>query len=302
MIILRFYLESPFTGVFDYTGVPLRAAFLNILRQQDFELSSAVHDSIGVRSYSLDPFPHDRYFRTEFKQGNVYNFGLNLFGAGEPKKIIRAIANSYRDRIRIYNQQFLIKQIDIQQVDLSNMMERWMAEVDENTRLVSVPLRFLTPTQLSQYGNDFADLFPTPEKIFSGLLRVWNAVENSTALERVGEYRDWVNRNVHVSDYKLRTVKVPLGRGRVVVGFIGNVTYQIQNSDRHLSPLTYALARFAEFCNVGKNRTAGLGRVMIRSDYYHREKTSSHRIDERRARKGHVYTSGECETPPIAEI
>ena len=88
-------------------------------------------------------------------------------------------------------------------------------------------------------------------------------MENATKLEQTSGYYDWINTNVYISGHYLRTVKVPIGRKRSVIGFIGNVVYDIEKSKSSLFKLTIGLAHYAEICNVGKNRSAGFGKVCV---------------------------------------
>jgi CRISPR-associated endoribonuclease Cas6 len=265
MISLRFRVTSPFTGRMGFTGIPLRAGFLDMLRRYDRKLSNRVHDASTVRSYSLDPFLFDRNFATEFTQGDEYSFGVNLFDAESVSNAIRNMAIEGSSEIRIHHHHFPVRRIDFERHEGDELMNQWIAEdIDTEERSISIRMRFLTPTQLSQYGTDRACLLPTPEKVFTGLLRVWNTVGRATKVEQPSSYYDWINRNVYVSHHRIRTEKVPLGRSRSVVGFVGNVTFGVESVTEPFGQLTLGLARFAEICNVGKNRTAGLGKAEAR--------------------------------------
>jgi CRISPR/Cas system endoribonuclease Cas6 (RAMP superfamily) len=100
--------------------------------------------------------------------------------------------------------------------------------------------------------------------VLTGLLRVWNTVEGATRLEHTGEYYDWITENVYVSGHDLHTVRVSLGRKRNLVGFTGNIVYTIEASKDPLTKLTVGLAKFAEICNIGKNRSAGFGKTTVK--------------------------------------
>jgi len=262
MIQLKFHLMSPFTGRLPFTGGPLRAAFLNLLRQADAELSSQVHDASEVRTYSLDPFPYDRQFMTLFKEGEEYTFGVNLLDSEHYARAIRQLVIANRTGIRLYHHLFPVRRIDLEQVNLETTMASWVEEFKRaRGNSVVVTMYFLTPTQLSMYGSDMGCLLPQPERVFPALLRVWNRINQATSLERVSDYREWVEKNVSVSYHRIHTETVPLGRGRDFVGFVGKVVYVVGDRNSPFAALTGGLARFAEVSNIGKNRTAGLGRV-----------------------------------------
>lgn len=262
MISLCFHVTSSTTSDFEFSGVPLRAAFLNLLRENDEGLSHKVHDSEGIRSYALDPFPFNRDFSTFVEHGKEYTFTVHLFDTGNFNPTIKQLALSSKPEIRIHHYRFPIRRIDFTKHHADSLMESWTKEgYDSECSKTSIRFDFITPTQLANYGSDYAFLLPTPEKVFANLLRVWNTIGYATKLEHINEYHTWVEEHVYVSSHRIRTVKVPLGRKRVVNGFVGGVEYKFEENHKHFLPLTIGLARFAEIANIGKNRTAGLGKV-----------------------------------------
>ncbi|MBD3408048.1 MAG: CRISPR system precrRNA processing endoribonuclease RAMP protein Cas6 [Candidatus Lokiarchaeota archaeon] len=265
MITLGFRLRSPFSGVMDYTGVGLRAAFLNLLKNYDHELSGKVHDSSAVRSYSLTPFPCNNRFQTFFDEGEEYNFTVNLFDVGKYRDVLRHIATSQNRSLRLHHQRFPILGIDYSTRNPERMMEDWASPLSTYDKSeIHVSMKFQTPTQLSHFGSDKAYLLPDPEKIFSGLLKVWNTMQDATVVERTSSYRDWIASNVYIRKHNILTQEVSLGRKRKLIGFVGTLVFSIRNRSSPFLPLTIGLLRFAEYCNIGKNRTAGFGRVSVR--------------------------------------
>ena len=152
----------------------------------------------------------------------------------------------------------------MEQVSIESLTGNWLDEMSQTTdEPIKMRFRFLTPTQFSSFGSDHAYLLPTPEKVFSGLLKVWKTLERNTTPLLTGAYRDWITENIYISGHRLRTVKVQIRRGRALLGFVGEVEYNMKYSEDSMTNLTYCLARFAELCNVGKNRSAGFGKVSI---------------------------------------
>ncbi len=259
-------MTSPTTERMSFSGVPLRAAFLNLLKQYDEELSDRVHSSESIRTYSLIPFPFNSEFETELEEGKEYSFSVNLFDADALTETVMRIAMGPTPELRVHQHIFPVRRIDFRSSVPDEMMVEWTGEVEGLHGTLGVAFQFLTPTQLAQYGMDEAYLLPVPEKVFPAILRVWNSVAKATRVEHVSDYYEWVTKNVYVAGHRLRTVKIPLGRRRTVVGFVGRVYYRVKDVESPLGRLTIGLARFAELCNVGKNRTAGLGRVRVRLD------------------------------------
>jgi CRISPR-associated endoribonuclease Cas6 len=243
----------------------LRAAFLNLIEEHSDQLSEKFHDPDKARLYSIDPFPFDSRFRTYFTEGKEYTFGVHFFGSKQLEDQIRTIILTHKDPLRFHAHLYPILQVDYKQHNLSELMGEWSSsfEVDSKGE-IQLSMRFLTPTQLSQFGSDKAYLLPTPEKIFPSLLRLWNKAGVETRVEQVSEYHDWVTQNIYVSRHRIQTVVVSLGGQRHIVGFVGGIEYSIQNADTQLARLTVGLAKFSEICNVGKNRTAGFGKVSLK--------------------------------------
>ncbi len=266
MISLKFHIASNFSGSIGFSGVPLRAAFLSLLQKHDEELSGKVHDSPRIRSYALEPLPFGSRFRTHFEEGEVYDFGVNLFNADGFENAVRSIALNPKSKLRLHHHYFPVKRIDFANHNPSKLAEDWTTGVSDHNGRIEIGVKFMTPTQFSQFGSDKAYLLPSPEKIFPALLRVWNSIKGTTAVDRISDYYQWVEQNLYVTAHRIRTVKVSLGRNRSVIGFIGNAKYAVEGSDDPFIPLTVCLARFAEMSNVGKNRTAGLGKVKVEID------------------------------------
>jgi CRISPR/Cas system endoribonuclease Cas6 (RAMP superfamily) len=90
-------------------------------------------------------------------------------------------------------------------------------------------------------------------------MRLWNAY---TTAKKYGkdeyvEYREWLTKNVGVAEHELKTQLVYMGRKKAT-GFLGWTTYEMEAKDEW-NKVTCMLARFAEYSNIGGNRTGGFG-------------------------------------------
>jgi len=95
------------------------------------------------------------------------------------------------------------------------------------------------------------------------LLRVCNAFFNSDEKiekEDYSAYRAWLEENVGVARYDLRTMPISVERAKAKFGFIGEVNYVI-GKDKKFAKLTDALLSFSKYANVGGGRTSGMGVV-----------------------------------------
>lgn len=260
MIQLCFHLLSHDDARIAFSGIALRAAFLEMVRNQNEPLGAWFHSGEGTRPYSILPLEFDRRFGTTLEAGEEYSFEVVLFDTTGFNEVIRDLVISERTPMRLYKYEMPVLRVEIKQADPTIQMQEWIQEAADTTE---IHMSFLTPTQLSHFGTDRAYLFPAPDKIFSSLMRIWNTMENDYRLEHIGEYRTWVERNVYVSRHRIRTHKLGFGQKRSLLGFIGDVTYSLEGRGGEMAGLTKGLARFAELCNIGKNRTAGLGLVKV---------------------------------------
>ena len=125
-------------------------------------------------------------------------------------------------------------------------------------------LVFRSPTYFASLGSGYHWMFPNGVKVFSGLMRCWNLFSDGRRFgkEEYVAYREWLGKNVGVSEYDLWT-RLAVMRARKVTGFVGWVTYEINDEESEWNKMTQVLARFAEFANVGGNRTGGFGVVRL---------------------------------------
>ena len=132
-------------------------------------------------------------------------------------------------------------------------------ELLEAEPLKSFRLVFRTPTYLSSMGSRYEALYPEPVQVFSNLMRVWDAFSDSRVFgeEGLAAYKEWLRIHIGVSAYILETRLAEMGKKKAV-GFTGWVEYEMDAQD-DWNRVTVALARFAEYSNIGGNRTGGFG-------------------------------------------
>ena len=121
-------------------------------------------------------------------------------------------------------------------------------------------LSFRTHTYLANLGSSFHWMFPDAVRVFSSLMRVWNLFSDG---RRFGKdeylaYKEWLGENVGVCEYELST-RLAVMRGKKATGFVGWVAYEMKDKESEWNNATLMLAKFAEFANVGGNRTGGFG-------------------------------------------
>jgi CRISPR-associated endoribonuclease Cas6 len=121
-------------------------------------------------------------------------------------------------------------------------------------------LSFRSPTYFASLGSGYHWMFPDAVKVFSGLMRCWNLFSDWRRFgkEEYVAYREWLGKNVGVSEYELWTRLVVM-RSKKAVGFVGWVTYELKDLESEWNKITCMLARYAEYANIGGNKTGGFG-------------------------------------------
>ncbi len=117
-----------------------------------------------------------------------------------------------------------------------------------------ISLHFTAPTTFKSGGKHVP--LPQPELVFGSLLDRWNAYAPITFPE---ELRRYAAECLAVGRYKLSTRPVPVKRGGMRIGFVGQVTFTSLNYDRYWMSVLGALAAFAIYCGVGGSTSMGMG-------------------------------------------
>jgi CRISPR-associated endoribonuclease Cas6 len=250
---LELYAEKDVVLPF-YTGHISRGLLLHILRQVDPRVSQEMHELNVAKPYSVTPLQ----FKSKIRGEKGYLFD-SAFPCRVKFRFLRDEFSKYlidyfgqKNTVTIIDTQFHIASMAIRSKDYLELENE--AKAGDSFRLC-----FRTPTYLSSLGTSFHCLWPEPTKIFLNLIRLWNLY---TTGKRFGkdeyvEYRDWLGENVGVAEHQLKTRLFIMGRKKAA-GFVGWTTYVMKEKNRW-NKATCMLAKFAEYSNIGGNKTAGYG-------------------------------------------
>jgi CRISPR-associated endoribonuclease Cas6 len=128
----------------------------------------------------------------------------------------------------------------------------------------SFRLSFRSPTYFASLGSGYHWMFPDAVKVFLNLMRCWDLFSDGRRFgkEEYLAYKEWVGKNVGVGEYELWT-RLAVMRGKKATGFVGWATYEMKDKESEWNRVTCMLAKFAEYANVGGNRTGGFGVVRL---------------------------------------
>lgn len=251
------------------TGRATHAWFLASLRDIGPDLAAIVHNRNG-------PKP----FTTSGLVGTGSHELITLHPAGTYKLRITTLhrnltqltLNELLPRwlahgITLHDQPFRVEQISTDAgedpwagaTNYADLVARHTHSRAQRSHSQRIRLHFASPTAFNKTGGLQVPL-PIPELVFGSLLDRWAAF-SSVALEP--ELRQFITEHVAVSEANIHTRRVSFERSDrgAVTGFVGDVSFSIPTSDRHLSAQLHMLAEFARYSGIGVRTTMGLGQT-----------------------------------------
>jgi len=251
---LEMYAEKPIALPF-FTGYVSRGLLLHVIRRVNPELASSLHEADKPKPYSVTPLRFKARQRGE--KGYLMDCGFPCrvwfrFLRDELAKY--ALEYFYENSdVLIYDAVFKVASLSVK----SESYEDLYKSVGESVE--SFRLYFETPTYLASLGTDYHFMFPDHVRVFGGLMRLWSLFSDFRCFgkEEFLEYKDWLSKSVGVCRFRLATRMAFMGRKKAN-GFVGWVDYGFKALDEW-NRVTQVLAKFAEYSNVGGNRTGGFG-------------------------------------------
>jgi len=238
----------------DFTGHLTRGALLNMLRRGDASLPDRLHVPNVSKPYSVTGL----YFRSKFRLPGRYildparpcTFKIRLLDDEIAQTVMKCFQD--RDTVKLANSEFRIARVRVSGQSYADILRN--SAPSEAFRLV-----FKSPTYLASRGTEFHCLFPEPRRVFLHLAKLWKQHARGFEVDDLDDYAAWLRRNSGVSGHAIRTMIIRMGT-KEAIGFVGWTNYRLAHKDRW-SAFTQALGRFAEYSNIGANRTGGFGVV-----------------------------------------
>lgn len=240
-----------------FTGYISRGLLLTLIRRMDPKEAQELHEPQRQKPYSVTPLRFKSKARTA--EGYVLDpaypcrVKFRFLEDGPVRTLIDYFAG--KESVAIFDTTFKVASMQLKSATYQDLES---AEPVRSFRLV-----FRSPTYLSSMGSKYDFLFPDPVLVFSSLMRLWDEYSTSRKFGKDGlqAYKEWLERHIGVSEYSLGTVLANIGRKKAV-GFEGWATYETDTQDEW-NRVTVTLARFAEYSNIGGNRTGGFGETRI---------------------------------------
>jgi len=255
---LEMYAEKPVVLPF-FTGHVARGLLLHVVRTVDPSASGLLHELNVSKPYSVTPLKFKSKARNE--QGYVL----------DPAFPCRVSFRFLKDEYGTYMLSFFQKQNSVLVFDTIfhiaslNVKCKSYEDLEKEAEAAdALRLSFRSPTYFASLGSSYHWMFPDAVKVFSGLMRCWSLFSDCRRFgkEEHLAYREWLGKNVGVSEYELWT-KLAVMKTKKATGFVGWVTYELKDKESDWNKVTCMLIKFAEYANVGGNRTGGFGVVRL---------------------------------------
>ena len=256
---LEMYAEKSLVLPF-FTGYVARGLLLHVVKCIDPAEASLLHELNVSKPYSVTPLRFRSSARTE--KGYVL----------DPQFPCRAVFRFLKDEHSTFLLRFFEKQSSVLVFDTTfqiasmNVKCKSYEELEKETQACDgLRFEFRSPTYFASMGSSYHGMFPDAVRVFSGLMRVWNMFSDGRRFskEEFLAYKEWLSKNVGVSRYELWT-RLAVMRAKKATGFTGWIEYELKDKDSEWNRTTCVLARFAEYANVGGNRTGGFGVVGLK--------------------------------------
>jgi len=228
----------------------LRAVVYHWIALADPDTAAFLHDANQPKPFVISPIHHERGAELSFTLAITADWLTELFLRGV--RLGGPHIELGRRPFRLLEMPEVVREIDWHQLQSGGEHAyRWR-------------LRLLTPTAHHAAGAlRKAVPLPSPENYFGTWLSRWSLLTDQPANLAL---RQLVEDRVIVSDCSGATKRVELGKERVFVGFVGDVTFEIRRPGEvpyaHRQALNAAV-RLSEFCGTGVETLSGMGQTML---------------------------------------
>ena len=255
---LEMYAEKPVVLPF-FTGYVARGLLLHVVRTVDPAASGLLHELNARKPYSVTPL--------RFKSRSRVENGYELDPHAPCLVHFRFLKDEYSAFILNYFQKHNSVMVFDTVFRIASLSVKCKSYVDLEKEAEAVDrfrLLFKAPTYFASLGSGYHWMFPDAVKVFTSLMRGWNLFSDGRRFgkEEYVAYKEWLGKNVGVCEYELWT-RLAVMRKKKATGLVGWVTYEMKDRESEWNKVTFMLAKFAEYANVGGNRTGGFGVVRL---------------------------------------
>ncbi|HWP91860.1 MAG TPA: CRISPR-associated endoribonuclease Cas6 [Thermodesulfobacteriota bacterium] len=236
-------------------GETLYGLFLNLLKAQDSNLASSLHNTRETKPVTVSPFVSGAKLtdgRVVLEPDSKASFQISFFTDSPTEAFMLALNKALGNRKPANLGGKEIKLSNMKMIKVTNFKELANQAKSEG----QISLRFLSPTSFRSHGGQ--KVFPEPNLVFSSLLKKWNAFSSIKFPKELEEEFS----KIRVTRYNTRTELVEFSNYKII-GFKGTCSYELPKgmSDETKKQIN-TLADFAFFAGVGYKTTMGMGQTV----------------------------------------
>jgi CRISPR-associated endoribonuclease Cas6 len=231
---------------------------LDILHKNDKNLAKEIQASQGEIAFTVSPFLKGT--KTSRGYSRLYpdrttSFRITYLKERIFESLIKGLLFSLNEKetLKFSGGEILLERVDWQQGKKASFtsFEEISSQAQDDRRII---LEFCSPTT---FESEEEPLFPLPERVFSSLLKKWNAFSDVKIPSRVqGEFK-----KIRVIQHRLKTEIVLFSEERII-GFMGKATYELPETiDEKTKEAINALADFAFYSGIGDKTDRGMGQA-----------------------------------------
>jgi len=243
-----------------FTGQLIRGAILQIIKESDEILSEKLHEGNKIRPYSVSPLRLIDKEISRTKRGEIIiekdstlRFRLGILMNELAERIVKITLQKEEMKFYLAEGEFKVINLDVKKKSVKELL------LEEIINLNSLSLNFVTPTYFNIAKQEFPLRFPDPRYLYMNLTSLWNTFNKKVLVDQE-EFYSWIENHISINAYNLKTKTVQIAKGAPKIGFKGWVKYKL-SGDTNYQQWIHSLSKYAEFSNIGANRTAGLGCV-----------------------------------------
>ncbi len=271
MIKLTFelYPEDGWIKPYDHPyGYVFRGVIMRWLKEVNMELVHELHAYREIRPYAINCIISKKIPKIDFI--------LVTYKDDLSEALIQDILFNEKVCLKIGQKYYYFSKIKIERLD-------YLLFFKKSRPIKAFSVNFVKPVYFNTSKGDYSVRFPIPILFFGNLTNIWNDISKDTSEIDRKDFLNWINTHLYVSGYRMRSVRVDIGKPQPVVGGLGNASYRVtkinkeyykryfeqlnRKYDYELVNQNYSnncrwleiLCKLGEHTNVGANRTAGLG-------------------------------------------
>ena len=281
LFALEIYLTPVEAGHINvHAGNLSHAAFLDLIRQADPELSEMLHQGNQRRPYTVSGLQGPTQQHNKMQAGQVsvapgqqYSLRITILEGAIFHALMSILTTkAYGMQLRLGAVNFSVTRIVTQSNSSAPSWCGTTTFTELRQEVVARPayqFEFASPTAFSMgqhsWGKTYT-LFPESGLLFGDLARRWDAyapkpMQLAQHQLSASLIRTWCDEFVLVAHYELATRSLPFSKFDTV-GFQGHITYEVKGVLTHsVAQWLTPLARLGFYTGVGYKTTMGMGQM-----------------------------------------